>query len=208
MASEEHEFAGLLRRGDEVARMAWPVACAYSMRLNGNRWLLAADGSGPSLAARASTSAAVNADMILSIGLCGALDPELNVNDIVGDHPLCPHFGAIHSVDRFIHTAAAKRVLRAETGALAVDMESSAIKAHAAAAVKPFFAIRAVSDTAREDFRLDFNAYRDSEGRFSRPRLVLGALRHPRAIPDLIRLGHRSKTASEALGEFLANCRF
>jgi adenosylhomocysteine nucleosidase len=110
---------------------------------------------------------------ILSSGLCGALDPALRPGDrVVGGLPepsssgaASPegsdrllaflrgrlpgaHVGTVVGVDRIVATAAAKAALHAETGALAVDMES-----HVAARVAkrhglPFAIFRAVSDGA------------------------------------------------------------
>jgi hypothetical protein len=66
-----------------------------------------------------------------------------------------------------------------------------------------FYAVRVVSDLAAEDFALDFNRYRDADGRFQKARIALAGIRHP---GDLLRMARRGREASEALGDFLAQC--
>jgi adenosylhomocysteine nucleosidase len=185
------------------------------------QWILVANGPGPKLA-----GAAVNdrlreqgfekqrrVEGIVSTGFCGALDPGLNVGDIVvsGDGVASPRSfvrGEILSLDRVAVTAAEKRDLRERTGAIAIEMESAAVAAKAREWGVPFRCIKAVSDTAAEDMPLDFNLYRDSAGRFSRSRIALAAMRRPfTAIPALLRLDRNCRRAAEKLGEFFADCQ-
>ena len=185
------------------------------------QWILVANGPGPKLA-----GAAVNdrlreqgfekqrrVEGIVSTGFCGALDPGLDVGDIVvsGDGVASPRSfvrGEILSLDRVAVTAAEKRDLRERTGAIAIEMESAAVAAKAREWGVPFRCIKAVSDTAAEDMPLDFNLYRDSAGRFSRSRIALAAMRRPfTAIPALLRLDRNCRRAAEKLGEFFADCQ-
>ena len=88
-------------------------------------------------------------------------------------------------------------------------MESAAVARKAAEWGVPFRCVRAVSDTAAEDMPLDFNLYRDADGRFSRTRIALAALARPfTAIPALLRLDRNCRIAAESLGDFFADCRF
>ena len=150
---------------------------------------------------------------MISVGFCGALDPALRIGDIVvtgefregGDAPFVS--GEVWSQDRVAVTAEEKRELRRTTGAAVVEMESAAVAAKAREWGVPFRQVRAVSDAAGDDLPLDFNRYRDSEGRFSRVRIGFAALARPLAIPGLIRLDRNCRVASESLGEFLARCQ-
>lgn len=157
---------------------------------------------------------------IISTGYCGALDPKLRVGDIVVSDDTqftavdqaCAR-GNVLTRDRVAVTAAEKRALRGQTGAIAVDMESSAVKDRAEALGVPYACIRVVSDTAEEDMPLDFNRYRSADGRFSRGRIALAAMARPFSVmPALVEFDRRCQRASialgEALGDLLADCRF
>ena len=115
--------------------------------------------------------------------------------------------GGVVSVDRVAITAQDKCALRVSTGAAVVEMESAAVARKARQWAVPFGCIRVVSDAAGEDLPLDFNLYRDADGRFERTRIALAALGRPfTVLPGLIRLARHCSHAAERLGEFLANC--
>ena len=148
------------------------------------------------------------------MGFCGALDPALEIGDIVvpGDElrsrrPFVR--GEILSVDRVAVTVGGKRALRETTGAVAVEMESAAVAEKAREWDVPFRCVKVVSDTARQRrMPLDFNRYRDAAGRFSRGSIAWAALRRPfTAVPALLRLDRNCRHAAEKLGEFLADCQ-
>jgi len=115
--------------------------------------------------------------------------------------------GKLLSIDRVASTAAEKSELRA-TGADAVEMEAAAVAGKAKEWNLPFYAIRVVTDTAAENFPLDFNRMRDADGRFDRAKIITAAFRRPGVIfPELMRLNKRCKSAAKALGEFIADSR-
>jgi len=107
-------------------------------------------------------------------------------------------------MDRVASTAAEKAEL-SETGAGAVEMEAAGVAQKAQAFNIPFYCIRVVTDTANENLPLDFNLMRDSEGRFSRMKILVAGFR---VFPGLLKLNKRSKAAAQALGDFLAGTRF
>lgn len=115
--------------------------------------------------------------------------------------------GDVASVDRVAITARDKCDLRASTGAAVVEMESAAVAKKAQEWNVPFGCVRVVSDAAEADLPLDFNRYRDADGRFERTRIALAALGRPfTVLPGLVRLDRDCRKAAERLGEFLANC--
>jgi adenosylhomocysteine nucleosidase len=224
VAAERGEFAGILKRFGAAVRLSWTAEFAYEARHGGDRFLMIANGPGSRLVEKA-LEKKIEVDGIISTGFCGALDESLRVGDIVigaesglGNAPgvrsrdgLGPRAFAnaeVVCIDRVIVTAGEKRALRQKTGAAAVEMESAAVAAKAAEWGVPFRLIRAVSDEAAEDLPLDFNLYRDAEGRFSRGRIALAALARPfTRVPALLRLDRNTKVAARSLGDYFADCR-
>lgn len=200
VAAERREFDGILRHCGVPRKTAWPHAqFACEMEWLGDRWILIANGPGPRLVEQA-LGHKIEVEGIISTGLCGALDPSLQVGDIVRGGP-----EVVYSSDRVVATATEKRQLRERTGARAVEMESAAVRAKAAEWGVKYDCIRVVSDTAEEDMPLDFNRYRDAEGRFSRTRIALAAMGRPFSVmPRLLRLDRNCRAATEALGQFFA----
>lgn len=225
VASTSREFRGILRRIESPRRISIGVDWARTGTLKGQDVLMVANGVGWERA-RAAVDAAWTifpADRVLSTGFCGALDPGLQVADIVAANSVCTGgrrflvtpitgktaaTGAVCSIDHIAGTAAEKRALYAQ-GAIAVEMEASGVAERAQALGLPFSCIRVVTDLASEDMANDFNKTLRSDGHFATMRIFGDALRHPSArIPELIRLQRRCAWAARSLGEFFADCRF
>jgi nucleoside phosphorylase len=141
-------------------------------------------------------------------GLAGALDPALEVGDVVVDGdvgPLLPHRGwrrgAIHTSGEIVATAAAKQALFAATGALVVDMESAVAREFAASRSVPFLSTRAVSDRAADALDPATLDWVDAAGGLRPAKLAADLCRRPGTIPDLVRLGIRSRTAMRSLSD-------
>jgi hypothetical protein len=214
IAAERRELDGILKRFGKPSKLDWPAEFGCEVTWRGDRWWLVANGPGKHLIERA-LQQKMEVNGIINTGFCGGLDPSLRVGDIVvwGNPPgsIEAHFtsGEIVTADRVAVTATEKAILRATSGAVAVDMEAAAVSQKAREWGVPFYCIRAVSDTAFDDMPLDFNLYRDSEGRFSRTRIALAALAQPvQRVPALLRLDRNCRIAAEALGETFAGCRF
>jgi adenosylhomocysteine nucleosidase len=215
VAAERREFDGIRKRIGKTRRLAWHGAqFACEGQWQGDRWWMLANGPGPALVIEP-LKEKPDVDGIISTGLCGALDPALRIGDIVvfGDKAIETQLpcwrGAVHSIDHVAVTSAEKRSLRNQTGAITVDMESATIQRKAAEWELPFFCIRAVSDRAEDTLPLDFNRYRNPQGRFSRTRIALAAMARPFTVmPQLIEFDRNCRKAADALGDFLADCRF
>jgi adenosylhomocysteine nucleosidase len=226
IAAEAREFRGLLKFCGKVKPLALPVHWARSAELNGRPILLVANGAGGVRAARAVEVAgsAGRLDLICNMGFCGALENGMAIGDIfvasrvrtcAGEFAAATpktvrphHAGVLVSIDRIAQTAREKDELRVE-GASAVEMEAGGVAAKAKELNLPFYCVRAVTDLLGESFQLDLNAALRSDGRFDTMRLIAASCRRPLSLlPELLRLGRRSVTASRTLGEFVADCRF
>jgi len=116
--------------------------------------------------------------------------------------------GVLASIDHVAQTAAEKASLRA-SGASAVEMEAAGVAERAAAYGVPLFCVKSVTDTAGENFTIDFNQALLSGGHFGTIRILRSALGNPgAAFPELIRLRHSCRIAARKLGEFIVACRF
>jgi adenosylhomocysteine nucleosidase len=218
VASDPMEFRHLLRHCTNVHNSR--------ASLGDHQVLLTANGAGANRAAAAVDAAvpSFRPDAILSVGFCGALDPELAIADIVvgttifaGDRAFAaeapvaapPHRVApICSLEHVASTAAEKARLRS-TGAIAVEMEAAGVAVRAQALSLPFFCIKTVTDLAGETMANDFNAALRPDGHFDTIKILRSSFRHPWVrLPELMRFRARCVKAARSLGDFIADCRF
>ena len=233
VASEAGELKPLAERLEYLRKLNWPIDYAYEGIAEGRRLILAADGAGPKLAAKAAevairgiTAAELSSsrlEAVVSTGYCGGLDPALQIGDIViatevldsasderfscGELEGHPGRGVVLSQDRIATNRDEKKCLFQNTGACAVEMEAAGVAARAKRAGLPFYCIKVTSDTAAESFALDLNRMRTIEGRVARGKIVVYALARPTIVPGLLRLKRRSEEVARALGEFLVSCQ-
>jgi hypothetical protein len=88
------------------------------------------------------------------------------------------------------------------TGALAVDMETSAVAAVAAASDTDFMAIRCITDNDHEELPEQFNDF-FVLGQLRAGRILSTCARHPTVLTDLARLGYRARVCGRNLARFL-----
>jgi adenosylhomocysteine nucleosidase len=163
--------------------------------------------------------------LVVSAGVCGALDPGLQVGDIVlsdsvineaGTHlsvTASPsqraaiamggnaHRGAMASSSRIAATPEAKAALRAATGAVAVDMESAAIVEAAAAHGCASMVLRGVSDDARESLPEELMGLLRADGRIRGGGVF--ALARPRVLARALRLRRATRLALGSVADSL-----
>jgi adenosylhomocysteine nucleosidase len=222
VAADPLEFRGMLARASDVRPSDAPARFARAATIAGNPSLLVANGMGRRRAAAAMAAAdGFRPDAVVSTGFCGALDEAYEIADVVAAtsilstageyraHPVdAPRSGPILSIDRVAQTAAEKRKYR-ETGACAVEMEAAAVAAAAQTRGIPFYCIRVVTDLGGESLVNDFNRALREDGHLDTMIILRGALCRPASrLPELLRLRRRCVRAAEALGEFIAGCRF
>ena len=163
---------------------------------------------------------------VISVGLCGALDPTLRVGDLVCATAVwdgATRFAAdpgwtarlreatgARSVDLALGldtvaaTAEAKRDLFRVTTAAVVDMESHVAAAWAAARGAPFAVLRVVSDRADHALPSAAVAGMRADGGADVAAVLRGLARRPGELPGLIRLGRDVGRALKRLSIALA----
>lgn len=160
----------------------------------------------------------------IAAGFAGALSPSLRVGDIIAARSVqC--FGKSKTLEssRNLWTAAwenkaieAKMLLTADNVissveekrrlspfAQAVDMESFAVLSVAHERGVSALPIRVITDRLDEDMPIDIATTVDEKGQVKIGGVVRYVVRHPFQLPALIRLGKKSRTAAEALANFL-----
>ena len=200
---------------------AMPVELKWLRPRKDLRWIKSVAGPGFRLVSRTLSGIDVSGvDLVVSAGICGAVDPKLAIADVVVATAVngrtCSALGSklgsfrkgpIASLDRVANWREKQELRR--SGVVVVEMEAAEVQRRAEEWAKPFYCVKAVSDTSEEKFLLDLNASRDEMGSFRTGHILKQALAQPfRGIPELLRLKRNSEWASRALGDFLADCSF
>ena len=117
----------------------------------------------------------------------------------------CPlHAGKVLTTDDLILKATRKARIGQATGALTVDMETSAVAAVAAAHDTGFLAVRCITDNSHDNLPGEFNDF-FVLGQLQPARIVAAIVRRPRLVLDLARLGYRARRAGSTLARFLVH---
>ena len=114
------------------------------------------------------------------------------------------HSGKILTADDLIVKAIRKARIGQATGALTVDMESSAVAAVAAAHRTRFLAVRCVTDDSHANLPCEFNDF-FVLGQLQPSRIITSIVRRPRLVLDLARMGYSARRAGNTLARFLAH---
>ena len=170
-------------------------------------------------------------DLIISAGFGGALQNDVRAGDIVigtevldlyaddgkdvrwrcahrlsrhdevaGEFRL--HRGRILTADEMVLRAKNKMRLGQATGALAVDMETSAVAAVCATHNTDMLAVRCITDNDHENLPREFNDF-FIVGQLKPSRIFSACTRRPRLLADLARMGYRAKSSGQNLARFL-----
>lgn len=196
--------------------MSWIVACGLKreadlIRRGGACQIVAGGGDSSRLEAELDDMAEMFPAMILSSGIAGALDPALKVGDVVLDgdaavveklRAILPEatVGAVAGRDVMTPSVAGKCALRAETGAVAVDMESHVAARVAARRGLPFAAVRVISDRADEALPPAAQIGMKPDGGVALGAVLASLARNPAQLPALIRTGRHAGLAFRTLG--------
>jgi adenosylhomocysteine nucleosidase len=152
--------------------------------------------------------------LVLSCGFAGALDPALESGMVLFEadaefaltdalRSAGARAGRFHCADRIIGSTQAKRTLRQQTGADAVEMESAAIRTICAGAGIPSATVRAISDTANETLPLDFNRYLDDMNRLRFAKMAAAIAFSPSRLRASLQLQRQARQAATNLADTL-----
>jgi len=185
---------------------------------------VAGGGDGDGLAAKLN---ALHGDIrgVISIGLAGALSPQLVVGHVViADRIITgaerfdcdsgwrvrlasrlpyAHQGSLFGSDVIIENPETKAGLQQTTGALAVDMESQVAARFAASRRLPLAGLRVISDDASHVLPPAALVAMKPDGRIALGRVLWSLLKKPTQLPALVRT---ARTSNKAFAELL-RCR-
>jgi adenosylhomocysteine nucleosidase len=193
--------------------MAENVIVAYSgagpVNAEAAAELLIAEGAARliSWGCAAALSAALKpGDLILADKLIDAGNSEIAVNAAWLDHTknslahvVAVHTGHLAESVRLVSTGKEKRQLHANTGAVAVDMESSAVAKVARLNTLPFLSIRVIADPVTMTLPRAIDYSLNSQGDVVLGKLLLFLFLHPAELPGLIKLGLHFNAAKKTL---------
>lgn len=147
---------------------------------------------------------------LIMAGFAGALDPTLALGDIVVDGParwaIPPAWrrSTFLTADHIVGSVAEKAALFQKTGAAAVEMENTAVRALAQEFDVPFIGIRAISDTADQSLDPEFARWIDEMGRPRPVAVMRSLLARPGRIAAAQKLGRAARLAGTRLGAAIA----
>lgn len=162
-------------------------------------------GPGPGQAHQAATQLVQRgARALMSFGVAGGLDPALAPGDLVCAPAslaklLDAKGSSLTTVEVPALTPDEKSALHTQSGASAVDMESSSVAAVAQAHGLDFLCVRAICDTAGDTIPPLALKGVDALGNTRTVRVAAGLLARPQDLAALMTLGKRQKAALAAL---------
>lgn len=203
-------------RGGRASRLAGPGLVAWALEPDGV--LVQVTGMGARNARRVGAETLAGwghrAGRVLTAGFAGGLDPTLPCGAVLYDaDPACAgpagwrsagaRAGRLVEVSRVAVTLEDKARLRRDTGADAVEMESSTLRSLARDRGIPSATVRVISDAAGEALPLDFNALMTAEDRIHFGRLAWAIARSPASLPRLLAFQRATAAAADALARVL-----
>jgi len=221
------EIAGIKNRMRIDDALRWQTGNAFVGEWQGVPIVLVRSGMGRDRARRALTEIAGKYDLeyVISIGYAGALDPALEVGELVVADKVVNYDsqksyslneelirtmpdarrGTLLTVDEVVATPPEKKALKEKYSAVVVDMETSALTEEAEAHHLPFASVSAITDTADQEL-IDCSHLVTEDGDVSKLKAGWHILTHPGDLKGMIDLGKHAKLATANLTAFLRKC--
>lgn len=111
--------------------------------------------------------------------------------------------GKLITVDMVVHTPEAKKELRNEFGAEAVEMETLEVALLTRANKIPFISIRGISDAVNHEL-IDSSSFLGSDGEISKLRAGWYVLTHPKSLKSVFSLRSNTQIATQNLTDFIS----
>jgi adenosylhomocysteine nucleosidase len=156
----------------------------------------------------------VQPERVITAGFAGGLNPRLPFGAVLYEQDFDAGFGReleelgalaakFYCHRRVAITVAEKRELWRQTGADAVEMESSVIRTICREFKIPSATVRVISDDAWQDLPLDFNALMTADDRINYLKLAWAVISRPGRIAKLIQFQRQTLDAARRLGAVL-----
>lgn len=113
------------------------------------------------------------------------------------------HIGPSLTTPKVIDRAEEKEKMGKQFHALSVDMEAGFIAEVTAHHGIPFFNLRVISDSSREDVKIDFSPWLTKEGKVRSWPVLMEIFKHPSKIPYLWKIALSAKKSSSRLAQVL-----
>ncbi len=224
------EIAGIKQEMQITHTLRWQTGNAFVGEWQGVPVVLVRSGMGRERARRALVEVADKWDLkeVISIGYAGALDPSLEVGDLVVADKIIEKNTSqtdqdvksyslnkeifnttaavrgriLLTVDSIAATPQEKKRLREQYSAVAVDMETSALAGEAEARNLSFVSVRAITDTADQEL-IDCTHLVEEDGDVSKLKAGWHVLTHLGDLKSMIELRQHARMATANLTEFL-----
>lgn len=227
-AAMPEETKPLVKRLGKAEKTSIGGLPAWKFQRGDKEIVLIESGMGPRRgAAAAEALIADGADIVVSLGVAGAVRGGLAVGDVVfcrearlltaqdqlhplvlaaAEPPSLPQLDDIRIVEGCAVTAAAIRTKKETASLLPPEMEHPVLEMETAAVAKsaiehdlPFMALRAISDDAEEELGFSIDEFTDSEMNIRISKVIRVLIRRPSLLRQLLRLAGNTALAARNL---------
>jgi adenosylhomocysteine nucleosidase len=229
IAAMKEESAALLRLAQPVKRIKLGSFRAFKFELSGQECVLLTSGMGMRRAREATRCLLESASprLLISFGIAGAVEPELEIGDVVTAGSVCMLVGGAHDLAQplavfpeesmqAMQAILAQRNARLFAGTAVttagsqlpaeravemkhpiLEMETAGIAQAAAEKGIPLFSIRAISDGPKAPMPIDLGEIMDEDANYKIGKMLLALIRNPGMLLQARRLMRNTRIAAD-----------